>query len=144
MKILFVCSGNTCRSPMAQMMFEKLAKEKGIDAECFGAGTSACTGASASENAVAVLKEIDIDISDYKSTSIKNLKLNDFDLFVPMTFAHAAFLMSLGVDREKIYLFDKDITDPYGGDINVYRETRYELAKALNQLAYFLNFRNGI
>lgn len=144
MKILFVCSGNTCRSPMAQAMFEKLAKEKKIDAECYGAGITACTGAAASENAVVVLKEIGIDLSDYRSTSIKDLNLNDFDLFVPMTLAHAVSLMSLGAEREKIYLFDKDISDPYGGDVNVYRETRDELAKNLDRLAYFLNFKNNI
>ncbi len=138
MKILFICSGNTCRSPMAHAMFEKIAKERSLNAECYGAGTATYSGMPASDNSVAVMKEIGVDISNYKSTSLGDLNLNDFDLFVPMTFSHVLSLVKYGIEKKKIYLFDKDVSDPYGGNIEVYRATRDEIAENLNKLADFV------
>lgn len=142
MKILFICSGNTCRSPMAHSMFEKMAKEENLNVECFGAGVATYTGCPASANSVAVMKEIGIDISDYKSTSLSDLNLNDFDLFVPMTFSHVLSMVKYGIEKNKIYLFSKDVSDPYGGDINIYRATRDEIAENLKALADFVKERN--
>lgn len=140
MKILFVCSGNTCRSPMAQAVFRKIAAEKNLNAECSSAGISTFTGSPASDNSVKALKEIGIDLSDFRSTSITALipRLKEFDLFVPMTYAHAMALLRLGVEKKKIYLFDTDVSDPYGGDLSVYRATRDELVQKLDKLAEFI------
>ncbi len=138
MKILFVCSGNTCRSPMAQAMFEKMCKENNINAECKGAGTVTSTGIPASENSVEVMREIGIDLSGYRSTSIKAILLEEIDLFVPMTYIHAMTLMQLGVPKNKIYMFEQDISDPYGGDLERYRSTRDEIYEHLKGLLEFV------
>ena len=140
MKILFVCSGNTCRSPMAQAVFKKIAADRNLNVECRSAGIAAFTGSPASDNSVAALNELGIDLSDFRSTSITSLipQLNEFDLFVPMTYSHAMALLQLGVEKKKIYLFDTDVSDPYGGDLSVYRATRDELLKKLDTLAEFV------
>ena len=140
MKILFICSGNTCRSPMAQAVFQKIAAEKNLSVECKSAGIAAFTGSPASENSVAELQEIGIDLSNFRSTSITALipRLDEFDLFVPMTYSHAVALLQLGVEKKKIYLFNTDVSDPYGGDLSVYRATRDELLKQLDILAEFV------
>ena len=145
MKILFICSGNTCRSPMAQAVFQKIAAEKNLSVECKSAGIAAFTGSPASENSVTALKEVGIDISNFRSTSITAIipRLKDFDLFVPMTYAHAMALLQLGVEKKKIYLFDTDVSDPYGGDLSVYRDTRDELSKKLDTFAEFVQNINN-
>ena len=56
--ILFVCTGNTCRSPMAEGLLRKLAKERGIELEVRSAGVSAISGTSVSRHAAAILREI--------------------------------------------------------------------------------------
>lgn len=141
MRILFVCSGNTCRSPMAQVLFEKISQEQGLDVQCFGAGIMTVSGLPASDNSKAAMKEIGIDISNYKSTDIKSINLNDFDLIVPMTINHAHALVEYGVDKKKIYLFDTDVSDPYGGSLEVYKATRDELVKKLEKLADFVKVK---
>ena len=138
MRILFVCTGNTCRSPMAQALFEREIGERGVDCECRSAGISAFTGSPASDNAVAVMKELGIDLSKFRSTSLKAILADEYDLYVPMTYAHAQALIALGVGKHKIYLFDRDVSDPYGGSVDVYRTTRDELIQKLKKLADFV------
>lgn len=138
MRILFVCSGNTCRSPMAEAMFKKISQERKLDVQAFGAGIMTADGLSASDNAISVMRELDINLADYKSTDISSVDIESFDLFVPMTLSHAKSLISLGVDKKKIYLFSSDVSDPYGGSAEVYRATRDELAEKLNALADFV------
>lgn len=145
MKILFVCTGNTCRSPMAQALFKKMAEENNLNADCYSAGISAFTGTPASSNSVAALKEIGIDISGFRSSSLSSLMpiINDFDLFVPMTYNHALTLINFGIKKNKIFLLKKDVPDPYGGDLELYRATRDVLLQLLDDLAAFVEKKTG-
>ena len=143
MKILFVCTGNTCRSPMAQYLFEEEMKKRGVLCECRSAGLATFTGNPASDLAVAVMKEINIDISGFRSTSIRSILAEEFDLYVPMTYNHAHALLELGIGKKKIYLFDKDVIDPYGGNIEFYRKTRDDLIQKLRRLAAFVEQNYG-
>ena len=132
MKILFVCTGNTCRSPMAQGIFND--KFSGNGYCCKSAGLSALNGVPPTENAVEALKEINIDISSYRSTNIGNVDLNDFDVFAVMTNDHVQVLKLLGVPSEKIKLLGNGVPDPYGGSLDEYRACRDAIIEGINNL----------
>ena len=60
-----------------------------------------------------------------------------------MTMNHANALMKLGVEKNKIYIFDKEVSDPFGGSLEVYRKTRGELEENIMKLADFVEKRLG-
>lgn len=136
MKILFVCTGNTCRSPMAEGLFRKLAPEH----QCQSAGLSAVPGQPASPQAVLCCGELGADISGHRSRQLTRGELPDWDMFFPMTRAHGAVLESAGVPPEKLY-YPSEIADPYGGNIDVYRACRDEI---MEELRRFLDSLNGV
>ena len=138
MKILFVCTGNTCRSPMAEYLFRKEMHDRSIECVCRSAGIATYTGSPASDDAIRVMKEIGIDMSDFRSTSIKAILADEYDLYVPMTYNHATALREYGIGKSRIYLFHHDIADPYGGGINFYRHTREQLIEEIHTLADFV------
>lgn len=136
-KILFVCTGNTCRSPMAESICRKIAEEKSLPVVCGSAGINAITGLPASENTVDVCKEIGIDLSDFTSTWICDTNPAEYDLFAVMSNSHKATLIALGIAVEKIIILNEDnngITDPYGGNLEIYRKCRDEIEKAVNTI----------
>ena len=85
MRIIFVCTGNTCRSPMAQAIFDKKAKERGIDVLSESAGVSAFTGDRASEKTISVMKERGIELSEHRSRRFSEYMADEYDYFVCMT-----------------------------------------------------------
>lgn len=129
MKLIFVCTGNTCRSPMAQAIFTDMAKDCGIDFTTGSAGLHAQNGIPASENAVHACREIGLDLSGHSSKSIRDEDLTAVDLFVVMTMAHAQVLMAMGVPKDKIYILN--VSDPFGGNLQVYRDCRDEIRDRL-------------
>lgn len=147
MKILIVCTGNTCRSPMAEGIFKSLAKEKNLDIQVESAGTFAFDGDKASPNAVKALKSINIDISNHKSSLIHNNLIEEVDLILTMASSHKEliarkFPQSIG----KVFLLNeyafnelKDIMDPYGGDLKGYELVRDEIYKAVEEIVVKLS-----
>ncbi|MDE6838242.1 MAG: low molecular weight protein arginine phosphatase [Acutalibacter sp.] len=131
MKILFVCTGNTCRSPMAEGLFRSmLAREGREDIFAGSAGLSAAEGQPPSENAVLACREVGVDISGHRARRVSRGFLQAWDLFVPMTPTHAYILEQAGVPVEKIYL-PASIEDPFGGSLSVYRQCRDQLGQEL-------------
>ena len=131
--IAFVCTGNTCRSPMAEGIFNKLAIEKGIDVTAESFGVSTMTGIPVSEKSVEVCNEIDVDISNLVSTELKDVCVEKYDEFYCMSQSHARVLFELfDVPLNKIKILD--VSDPYGGNLMIYRECRDEIYNSVKEI----------
>lgn len=138
MKILFVCTGNTCRSPMAQAL-AKLYLPEGFN--FFSAGINAF-GESISDNAAEVLKEKGIDLSTHLSVRLTEEMLYSADYVFTMTGSQQEYLARMYPDfRDKIHClgywlgFQQDVTDPWGASLEVYRRCLTELEQMLKALA---------
>lgn len=131
MKILFVCTGNTCRSPMAEGLFKKIVSDKKIeDTECSSAGLFAMTGDEVSQNSVKACERFGVDISSHRARRITSYILDETDKFVCMTKDHAASL-SLYVPSEKVMVLGDGIPDPYGSDLETYMMCANSIKTAL-------------
>ncbi len=134
MKILFVCTGNTCRSPMAAGLFQKMVTEKGLtDISCGSAGLSALEGQPASAHAVEACREAGVDISAHRAHRLTAEDLTDWDLFAAVSRTHAYILEKAGAPVNKIYVLG-ELPDPFGGSLEDYRHSRDEITKALERL----------
>ncbi len=133
MKVLFVCTGNTCRSPMAEGIARKMAEERGKEMFCQSAGIATVAEMPASGNAVKVCAEIGVDLSGHRSRPMSSVDIGAFDVFFVMTATHGYVLKRAGVPEYKIYVPKREITDPYGGGPEIYRQCRDEIEAALQE-----------
>jgi protein-tyrosine-phosphatase len=147
MNILFICSGNTCRSPMAEALARKIARRRGLeDVSVASAGTNAWDNATATDEALLVGMERDIDLSGHRSRKLTPEIVAEADLIFVMTPSHLEQVRQLG-GRGKVHVIDEytsgspkgGIADPYGGDLDAYREAadvlESEIEKIFDRLA---------
>lgn len=135
MNVLFVCTGNTCRSPMAAGLFKKIVQEKNLkDVNILSAGISADNGSGATQNAIKACEELVVDLKNHTSKSIFDVNLNQIDRFIVMTEMHRSSLVNLGVKNDKIFVLGEQISDPFGGSLEVYERCRDQIYSALCEL----------
>lgn len=135
MNVLFVCTGNTCRSPMAAALFNKIAVERGFDVRIESAGIFANDGDPASPQAIVVMKKYDIDLLGHHSQTINTELIEKSDLILVMTPAHKMVLEQSAPGKTYTLCeyagVDGDIPDPFGGSVGDYEECAQKLYNAL-------------
>lgn len=130
MNILFVCSGNTCRSPMAEGYLKSL---KLPDLNVRSAGIFVGPFQLVNENSVAAMSEVGVDISSHCPTQISLSLINSADKIICMAHSHLSAIKSVAENKE-IVVLSGGIFDPYGGDITVYRRCRNEIISAIDKM----------
>lgn len=136
--ILFVCTGNTCRSPMAEAI---LKSKKLPNIEVKSAGVFAAPGVDMSPHTKQVLNENNISLK-HQATQLNQNTVNWADLILTMTNSHKQMILQqFPQSKQKTYTLkefalkqDGDISDPFGGTIDTYRETFKELQSVIEQL----------
>jgi len=135
-KILFVCTGNTCRSPMAEGIFNAFASAEGLEIRAESAGINPTSPQKPSVNALLAAKEYGADISAHRAVRVDEDKVAESDAVLCMTYGHQMVLERMFPQyAEKIMcLGSSDISDPYGGDEEVYRRTAAQIAREIRKL----------
>jgi len=138
-KILFVCTGNTCRSPMAEGLLKKMAQEQQLPVEVQSAGLAAFAGVPAAPEAVEACRERGVDLSTHQTQPLGKTLVVESDLILTMTDKHKEMILKkMPALGEKVSMFSEyagagieDIDDPVGQPVEVYR-------KVLDQMQGYL------
>jgi len=149
-KVLVVCTGNTCRSPMAEGWLNAHLKDTAWTAE--SAGVMAGPGGKASPEAIEAMRELQIDISAHRSRPVTQPMLEEAAVILTMTEGHWREIVRQYPEAEdKTFLVHsfgleelRDVADPYGLSVEAYRHTRDELAQALGEFLLDLAARGEL
>ncbi len=146
--ILFVCTGNVCRSPMAEALFRQAVKGRG-DYVAGSAGIGAINGLPPSPNAIRVMKELGLDISSQRSRMLTAEVIQQADYIFGMTHSHVdAINLLYPQAAEKTFLlrefdetleaYEKDISDPINGSYEVYWNCRDQIEQGIASMLKFI------
>ena len=154
MKVLFVCTGNICRSPMAAECFRSRVALSGLSHVVVdSAGTAGIYKASASREAIRALQEIGLDLSGHRSKGVGRSEMRTADMVIAMSRIHLEELarrFPRGVrNRLLLRAFENgpdpvadapDLPDPIGKPIDCYREQLSTITRCLEHLALHLRY----
>src|SRR6266853_2943958 len=146
--ILFICTGNGCRSPMAEGIFRRAMQGRG-DYRVFSAGLGAMEGQPPSHYAVQAVRELGIDISGQRSRMLTPELVQQADFIFGMTHSHIDTVMLLYPQAaektfllrefdETLDLFEKDISDPIGGSYEIYLNCRDQIEQGIVSVLRFI------
>jgi protein-tyrosine-phosphatase len=134
--VLVVCTGNICRSPLAAALLQQALEQRGVtDVTVLSAGTGAWDGAPASEGAYLVGIEQGLDLSGHRAQLVTRELVEGADVVLTMARHHRARVDELGGEGRVFVLGEyagkegdaAEVSDPFGGDLEVYRETFAQL-----------------
>jgi protein-tyrosine phosphatase len=135
-KVLFICTANVCRSPMAEAIFNALAEDKGLDFRARSAGVAALEDEPIAPNSRVALEEMGIYPGDHSAHQVSAEMLEEADLVLTMGPWHTAKLRKDFGDSSKVRTLpeyasgvssEEGIPDPYGGPMVAYRASARQL-----------------
>jgi RpiB/LacA/LacB family sugar-phosphate isomerase len=150
--ILFLCTGNVCRSPMAEGLFRHAVKGRG-EFRIVSAGIGAIDGDLPTHHSVQAMREIGIDISGQRSRALTSELIRSADLILGMTHSHTdtvALLYPKAAEKtfllrefdETLEPYEKDISDPIGSPYHIYVECRDQIEQGIVTLLKFMEQHN--
>jgi tRNA threonylcarbamoyl adenosine modification protein (Sua5/YciO/YrdC/YwlC family) len=144
--ILFVCTGNTCRSPLAVGLFRKMLAERlgctpgklgAAGWEVLSAGVWAADGLAASPGAIETARELGADLSAHRSQKLTKDLIDQADVVFCMSNEHVASVVELlptSAGKVRRLSAREDISDPAGGEIEIYRRTAKKIQQAMHDI----------
>lgn len=145
-KLVFVCTGNTCRSPMAEAIFKNMERESEI--KVISRGIIVLFDEPINPKAEIVLKNHDLELGSHRSKGLKESDIDENTLVLTMTQDQKRKILQSYPHAMNVYTIKEyagetgDVVDPYGGTLVDYEECYKELARLVKKTVYKINEHN--